>query len=150
MSISRRGPANERKLATRVRVPGTGRAFESPDEEVPCSETLDLRNCPAFHKGCQATQVVREARSFSFPAGFRELALAIPFQVIRIVVPPFFLTVSALLAIHRVGCELPTMVVSAPLTLALDGTARSLFRVVEVRAECILAVNADFFRHCVC
>ena len=121
-----------------------------PDQEVLCPETSDLRNCDALYKDCQPTQLIREAHPSSIAAGFKALTLAIAFQVVRVFVPPFFLTVSTLLAIPGVGCELPAMVVSAPPSLALDGTARTLFRVVEVRAEFLLAVDAGLLSHGVC
>ena len=72
---------------------------------------------------------------------------SILFQIARIILPPFFLAVSTLLAIDKVRGEFLSMVISAASLLALCGTANPLIRVVSARVEFLFAKGASLVFH---
>jgi hypothetical protein len=72
---------------------------------------------------------------------------SIVFHIAGIILPPFFLAVSTLLAIVKVGGEFLSMVISAASLLALCGTANPLIRVVSARVEFLFAKGASLVFH---
>ena len=72
---------------------------------------------------------------------------SILFHIAWIFIPPFFLAVSALLAIGEVRSDFLSMVISAASLLALCGTANPLIRVVSARTEFLFAIGASLVFH---
>ena len=72
---------------------------------------------------------------------------SILFHIAGIVLPPFFLAVSALLAIDEVRRDFLSMVISAASLLALCGIANPLIRVVSARTEFLSAIGASLVLH---
>ena len=72
---------------------------------------------------------------------------SILFHIAGIILPPFFLAISTLLAIDKVLGEFLSMVISAASLLARCGTANPLIRVVLARAEFLFAIGASLGFH---